>query len=262
MRQQAARLQRRASRHLSSPEVFQAFKRARNIFKAEVKKAKAVHTAGQLESADRFNFWTIYRKATSAAPLRRLPPLRNDLGHLSSNVHESVDLLKDAWFSSHNNISPPSTTPPSLASHYRRPSQRLTLAEISQAVFESEPLSAVPDQSYPAIVIQKGWDVLGPHLLALFSACLRIGHHPSVWKHAQVTPVPKPGRGDYSIPKAYRPITLLPVTTKIFEKVLAHRPTSYGLSGALPAQHLGGLPGRGREHAVLMLTEEIQRQWS
>jgi hypothetical protein len=46
---------------------------------------------------------------------------------------------------------------------------------------------------------------------------------PDSWKQAQYVITPKPGKKDYSDPKAYRPISLFPCISKIYEKLMALR---------------------------------------
>ncbi|CAM9823306.1 unnamed protein product, partial [Heterosigma akashiwo] len=53
--------------------------------------------------------------------------------------------------------------------------------------------------------------------------CLKIGYFSVLWKRVFLSVLPKPGKNDYSILKSYRPITLLPVLGKGFEKLLLER---------------------------------------
>jgi hypothetical protein len=58
-------------------------------------------------------------------------------------------------------------------------------------------------------------------LTLLFNLCLESGTHP--WKHTKVVVINKPDKPDYSLPKAYRPISLLKCIGKLLEKVVAKR---------------------------------------
>jgi hypothetical protein len=60
-----------------------------------------------------------------------------------------------------------------------------------------------------------------PRFTSLFNAALSLGHHP--WKDAKVVVLPKPGKPNYSMPKAYRPISLLECCGKLLEKIIATR---------------------------------------
>ena len=55
-------------------------------------------------------------------------------------------------------------------------------------------------------------------LAALYNASFRLGKIPADWKSSRVVPIPKPG--DPSLAKNYRPISLLPLVSKIQERVV------------------------------------------
>lgn len=59
-------------------------------------------------------------------------------------------------------------------------------------------------------------------LVSLFNAALRIGHFPAPWKHAHVTMIPKVGKNRKFV-QNYRPISLLPVLGKLFERIILAR---------------------------------------
>ena len=58
-------------------------------------------------------------------------------------------------------------------------------------------------------------------LRLLFNNMLRTSTFPSLWKLANVTPVFK--KNDKQVVKNYRPISLLPLLSKIFEKILFNK---------------------------------------
>ena len=59
-------------------------------------------------------------------------------------------------------------------------------------------------------------------LLALYNYCLTTRKLPNIWKKAHVTALLKPGK-DPSLPKSYRPISLLSHTYKLFERLILTR---------------------------------------
>ncbi|KAL7293246.1 hypothetical protein TKK_0013026 [Trichogramma kaykai] len=60
------------------------------------------------------------------------------------------------------------------------------------------------------------------YLTIVFNACLRLCHFPSQWKEAQIIVLHKPGKAMENA-SSYRPISLLPVISKIFEKIILAR---------------------------------------
>jgi hypothetical protein len=57
------------------------------------------------------------------------------------------------------------------------------------------------------------------HLTHLINNSIRLSHFPKSWKESQVITLPKPGK-DPKLPQNLRPISLLPTTGKLFEKVI------------------------------------------
>jgi hypothetical protein len=73
----------------------------------------------------------------------------------------------------------------------------------------------------------------------------------------------KPGKANYAVPKAYRPIALLKTIGKIMVAVVARR-LSYlaETHHLLPPTHMGGRKHRSAEHALHMVTVKIYEQWN
>jgi hypothetical protein len=60
------------------------------------------------------------------------------------------------------------------------------------------------------------------HLTAICNAIIRNGYYPIQWKVAQILMIPKPGKPADEV-TSYRPISLLPIMSKVFEKGLLKR---------------------------------------
>jgi hypothetical protein len=80
--------------------------------------------------------------------------------------------------------------------------------------------------------------------------------------HAEIIPLKKPNREDYTIAKAWRPISLLAPLGKALKPVVAerisHAVETYGL---LPASHFGARKQQSAEQALLLLQEQIYTAW-
>ena len=97
------------------------------------------------------------------------------------------------------------------------------------------------------------------NLLLLFNMCLTHGKFPNNWKQARVCIIRKPGKSDYSDVNSCRPISVLPVISKLFEKVLLNRLQQLASIGNWihPNQH-GFQPQRSTEFALHSLVSEIE----
>ena len=72
-----------------------------------------------------------------------------------------------------------------------------------------------PDE-IPAKLLKETASVIAPSLCKIFNKSLQLGSLPSDWKLANVVPVHKKGAKDHV--ENYRPISLLPIVSKVFER--------------------------------------------
>lgn len=88
------------------------------------------------------------------------------------------------------------------------------------------------------------------------------GKLPNAWKIAKILPLKKPNKEDYTLPRAYRPISLLPTLSKAMEYLIAqkiaHISDTYNL---LPGNHFGGLKYKNTLDALVVFQEKIYQAW-
>ena len=92
---------------------------------------------------------------------------------------------------------------------------------------------------------------LNQRLLEVFNECLRCGYFPPTWKHAIVRMIWKPGK-DPSIVSSYRPISLLSIPGKLFERIISNRITSHIESSGYFANSQFGFRRRKRTTDALI----------
>ena len=94
-------------------------------------------------------------------------------------------------------------------------------------------------------------------LTNIFNACTTIGYFPNNWKEATIAVLPKPGK-NYRDPANYRPISLLPIPGKIYEKLLLTRLNNHlHQNKTIKSSQFGFKRGRSAAQQVLKLTFEI-----
>ena len=59
-------------------------------------------------------------------------------------------------------------------------------------------------------------------LTVIFNRMLNLSRFPVLWKYAEIIMIPKPGKPPHE-PTSYRPISLLPIISKLFERLLLQR---------------------------------------
>ena len=95
-----------------------------------------------------------------------------------------------------------------------------------------------------------------PSLTSIINATFEFDIFPLAWKTAEVTPIPK--AGDNDIPNNNRPISLLPVLSKVCERVAHNQLTSYLLSrDRLSSKQSGNKQWHSTETSVIQTTDEI-----
>ena len=176
--------------------------------------------------ADKFLHYTTSHKLWEATHwchgrrTTRIPPLRSDDGSFTQSPEDTAPILAGRFF-------PTPTTEPSPSHPDDPPPQR----ERDWPPFSSEEigdaLSHTSNSSAPGIsginykLIKWAFDAKPSRFTSLYNGCLDWETHP--WLAAKVVPIPKPNKADYSVPKAYRPISLLECCGKLLEKLVARR---------------------------------------
>ena len=65
------------------------------------------------------------------------------------------------------------------------------------------------------------WKYLKQFITEIFTVSINLGHYAQRWRRAKIVVVLKPGKLDYAVPAAYRPILLLNTLGKLLESDIA-----------------------------------------
>jgi len=100
---------------------------------------------------------------------------------------------------------------------------------------------------------------ISPFLHELFNLSLSTGKLPSEWKISNVTPIPK--SGDASQCCNYRPISLLSLVSKTFERIIHNQLLNFLLKHSRISRfQFGFRPNSSTQEALLHLTNEWHQQ--
>ena len=104
---------------------------------------------------------------------------------------------------------------------------------------------------------------IAPALSHIINLSLKTSTYPSLWKWAKVVPLLKSASADPILPKSYRPVALLPIMSKILEKVVFSQLIEYLEENNIIHPNLhGSRAGHDTSTALLQLydrwVEEIE----
>ena len=112
-----------------------------------------------------------------------------------------------------------------------------------------------PDEIFGQMLLICDNSVVLP-LKIIFENILKTSIYPEMWKHANVTPIYK--KSDKQLIKNYRPISLLPICGKMFEKIIFNNLYHYLNANNLITKNQSGFrPGDSTTNQLLYLVNEI-----
>ena len=103
-------------------------------------------------------------------------------------------------------------------------------------------------------------DVIAPHLTLTFNKCIDYGVFPDLMKLSKVIPLFK--AGSTTDPTNFRPISILPTLSKIFEKLILNQlQAHFGINKLMSTQQFGFTKGRSTTDAGVDLVQHIFQAW-
>ena len=112
---------------------------------------------------------------------------------------------------------------------------------------------ASQDSDIPTKIIKGNIDIFVPVLLTVFNESLKLSRFPHSVKSANVAPVFK--RNDRTDKTNYRPVSILPNLSKVFERCIYKQLSAY-FDGILSKQQCGFRKGFNTQHSLLKLLEK------
>ena len=104
--------------------------------------------------------------------------------------------------------------------------------------------------------LKLGSPILSFYLTHIFNLSLRTGVVPKTWKQKRVTPVFK--KGEVDSVNNYRPISILPITMKVFEKVVHEQVSVFLDNNKILSQSQSGFRyGHSTDTAVICVSDFI-----
>lgn len=212
-----------------------------------------------------YSLWKATKKLKQ--PQQHIPPIRKSDGHWARNNEEKAEVFAEHF---ERVFQPyPSETSDeennNILSYLESPLQmnrtitKFSILEVKTVIKrELNPKKAPGYDLITGKVLQELPDKGIRFLTYLFNAILRTGYFPIQWKVSQVILIPKLGKPPEEV-TSYRPISLLPIMSKLFEKLLLKRLKPILLEKKLiPDHQFGFRPEHSTIEQVHRIVQVIQ----
>ena len=201
-------------------------------------------------------YWTLINTVLNKVKIPTIPPLLEN-GLFVTDFSEKAQIFNDYFILQCTTINTGSEIPQDIP---------ITTTRISDFFISEEKIlniirSLNPNKAH-------GWDEISVRMIKLsdvalvlplktiFTNCLRRGLFPEIWKYANVVPVHK--KNEKNLKGNYRPISLLPIFGKIFEKLIYDSLYSHLVSHELLNPNQSGFrPGDSTVNQLLSITHTI-----
>jgi hypothetical protein len=240
------------------PTQARKYQDAKNTYFNAIKHAKIDHWNQFLSKEDPKSIFKAmaYTKDVLYQPIPNIRDPRSNT--LKSDFKGQCQTLRETLFPE-----PPETPKPEFNGYKEDPNWEwpsLSKIEVQEAcTMKIKGKSPGPDEITQEIITQ-AYNAIPEIFYLVFSILINTGYHPKCWKQATGIILKKPGKPDYSAPKAYRVISLLNCLGKISERILAKR-LSY-LAETTSLLHSSQIGGRLQKSAIdtaLLLTNEVEQ---
>lgn len=252
----------RKARRTKNENDWASYKRLRNLCTNRVKRAKSHYYRSLLNenTANPRKFWSTIKTIFPTQVTKSLiQDTDNDKTKKFSDYFKNAILTLKQKSMPLMNFTWRFTNPAP-----NRTNQNFTIGYISKIFVEKE-LRALsrnkatgPDELPPGMLKDCATHISKP-LSYILNLSIDSGTVPSIWKAAKITPIFKSGNRE--LPENYRPISVLPVLSKILEKAVHHRLLDFLESNSLLSESQYGFrKHRSTKLAATLLCDDIRRE--
>lgn len=247
--------------------IHEEFRKERNKYAEHIHSAKQEHWLSWIAQTDAENLFTLHRFISSSASeggKARIPGLKvkdeNGDEKIVTTNEEKSKALYECFFRKppeHPEVPQDHEYPPEVEEF-----QNITELQVDRNIRKLSPYKATGPLDHSNSLFTHCREMLVPHLTSIFRASLDLNYYPDQWKVYTTIVLRKPGKPDYSLPKAYRPVALLDSMAKILSACVAEDLVSLAeRHGMFPKNHFGGRPGRATNDSLLLTTHWIYEKW-
>lgn len=264
MRTEKERLSRVAFRHRADPKhaAHAEYRRYRNHYADHITAAKNDFWKAWIDSVDGKTIWDANRflkRGATDGGRARIPPIRVPAAGgrertLNSNEEKGAEFHQTFFLPPSTAVVPAGPYPPPKYAF-----KPITDTQVRRAIKALRAFKAPGPDAIPNEVYKHCEHELTPILGSLFRATFTLGYYPERWKISNTVVLQKPGKTDYTVAKAWRPIALLDCMSKILSRCVADV-LVYEAEQKAQLAHLqfGGRAGRTTTDSIHLVTKMVK----
>ena len=242
------------------------YRHFKRVLRKTIVKAKILQNDNNIKKSPNISkaIWDMVKTETNQRdePLSKITKIVNENGQPFKNISEQAEFINTYFLS----LAPllaekipagPYMEPPKTAHTFSL--TPTTKKEVLEHIKKMKSKSTTDLNGISAKVLKACANEIVDDLVQLINESFKTGIFPNELKIAKVIPIYKK-KGDPTSVKNQRPISILPIFSKIFESIVKSQLTSYLIENQLinPSQH-GFLPKRNTESAILEFTDTIMQ---
>ena len=207
-----------------------------------------------LECDNESKWWTSLKKSIfGTAP--SIPPLLGSGGAMIADPAGKADLLASQFNSKMSSavfVEPPFCHPSPECS-----SLAFRSSTVKRLLLQLDSYGGVDGDGIFPLLLKESAEVISPKLSVLLRRLITQGVFPVPWRDANVTAIPKGAASPKK--EEYRPISITPVLSKLFERLIGRKLSNYfEKNDYLPKAQFGFRKGLGCVDALLTISEQLQ----
>jgi len=211
----------------------------RSLTEAEENYNKSLcDSLGQCRSSKKW--WSTVKHLLGRGNSQTYPPIYNgNNGQYSYSSKDKANVFND-FFLSHSNIDVTSAELPNevVDPEYRLDDIAATEQEVGDLISSLDVNKATGPDSISSKMLKHAGNAIVPSLTKLINICLSKNRVPNLWKQANVLPLHKKDSKDEC--NNYRPVSILPIVSKIMERIVFKHVYNFFLEHSLLTSHQSG----------------------
>ena len=201
-------------------DMWEDIKLLRKTLTKVIRKAKRDSWREMVGSVENTSEMSRLNKIINRGEIHKLGLLKKGNGTMTTDTTETLQVLMDEHFP--GNI-PTSEVRPNNELRKVEKVEWITDQRVGEAIRGFNAHKAAGTDELKPIVLQNFPSNIIRTLTIIYTACIAMGYTPTRWRESVASFIPKPKKGDYTNPRAFRPISLMSFLFKTLERLVCWR---------------------------------------